>query len=50
MVASVDGQQMIRGEVIGAWEGATLLGQKLAADLKAQGAQVLLDAARPREQ
>lgn len=47
MVASLDGREMIRGEVSGALEGATLLGQKLADDLRARGARALLDAARP---
>jgi len=49
MVAGLDGRRMIRGEVVGACEGAVLLGQKLAEDLKARGAQIILDAARQRE-
>ena len=48
MVASLDGREIIRGEVVGACEGAALLGQKLAEDLKARGARIILDAARPR--
>jgi len=48
MVASLDGREMIRGEVVGACEGAAVLGQKLAEDLKAKGAQALLDAVRTR--
>ncbi|MEK7878259.1 MAG: hydroxymethylbilane synthase [candidate division NC10 bacterium] len=48
MVAGLDGQEIIRGEVVGACEGAALLGQKLAEDLKARGAQALLDVARAR--
>jgi hydroxymethylbilane synthase len=49
MVASLDGRQMIRGEVVGTCEEAMLLGRKLAEDLKARGAQIILDGVRPRE-
>jgi hydroxymethylbilane synthase len=46
MVASPDGREMIRGEVSGACAAAALLGQKLAEDLKARGARLLLDGTR----
>jgi hydroxymethylbilane synthase len=43
LVASLDGQTLIKDEVVGAATDAEALGQKLAGMLKAQGAQKVLD-------
>lgn len=49
LVASLDGQRVIRGAVGGAPEAAEVLGQKLAEDLKARGAaELLAEADRPK--
>ncbi len=48
LVASLDGQRVVRGEVEGASEAGSVLGQKLAEDLRARGADELLDEAGGR--